>query len=140
MKKSKLVVEYDFAFELIGVTTSLKGYKLAWELNKCLAIQLVKSEDIIVGFKGGIEKAFAVHAYETQTCMIKLLRNKPQEADSGKFFLTQEYPHVDYLLLSRNTEQSFAENLLATVRKIPSVELAAFIPLDTLKSKENFIF
>jgi hypothetical protein len=140
MKKSKLIVEYDFAFELIGITTSLKGYKLAWELNKCLAIQLAKSEDIIVGFKGGIEKGFATHTFETQAYMIKLLRNRPQEADSGKFFLAQEYPHVDYLLLSRNTEQSFAENLLTTIRKIPSVELAAFIPLDTLKSKENFIF
>jgi len=140
MKKTKLVVEYDFGFSLIGITTTLKGYKLAWEINRQLSIQLIKKDDILVGFKGGVEKAFAAHAYETQLRFIKLIRNKPQEGENNKFFLAPEYPHFDYLLVIRDAEQSFAANILEDIRKIPSVELAAFIPLDTLKSKENFIF
>lgn len=101
MKKTKLVVEYDFDFVLVGITTSLKAYKLAWEL--------------------------------------RLLANKLQDAD-GRFLLAPEYPHFDYLLVVQDAEQSFAENILEAVRQIPSVELAAFIPLETLKTKENFIF
>jgi hypothetical protein len=140
MKKTKLVVEYDFGFELMGITTSLKGYKLAWELNRHLSIQLVKKEDIVVGFKGGVEKAFSHHVYQTPLRFVRLLRNKPVEGDGGKYFLAPECPHFDYLLIFQDKEQSIAENLLEIVRKIASVELAAFIPLGALKTKENFIF
>jgi hypothetical protein len=140
MKKTKLVVEYDFDFVLLGLASSFKGYKLAWELNKRLGLHLVKKEDILMGFKGNIERSFSCHVHQTNTRFIRLIRNKPQETDGGKYFLAPEYPHFDYLLVVQAGEQSFAENLLDAVRQIPSVELAAFIPLDTLKSKENFIF
>jgi len=138
MKKTKLVVEYDFDFVLVGITTSLKAYKLAWELNQKLAIHLVKKESIVVGFKG-IEKAFASHIHQTPRRFIRLLTNKLQDTD-GKHLLAPEYPHFDYLIVIQDAEQSFAENILNAVRQIPSVELAAFIPLETLKTKENFIF
>lgn len=140
MKKTKLIVEYDFGFVLCGIATALKGYKLAWELNKQLSIQLVKGEDIVMRLKNGEEKGFSTHAYETQLKLIKLIKNKSQDLESNKHYLAPEYPHFDYLLIVRDGEQSIAENLLTTIRKIPSVELAAFIPLDTLKTKENFIF
>jgi hypothetical protein len=42
MKKSKLLIDYEFDFELLGLSASAKGYKLAWELNQVLGIQLVK--------------------------------------------------------------------------------------------------
>lgn len=138
MKKTKLVVEYDFDFVLVGITTSLKAYKLAWDLNQKLSIHLVKKESIVVGFKG-IEKAFASHLHQTPRRFIRLLTNKLQDAD-GKYLLAPEYPHFDYLIVIQDAEQSFAENILNAVRQIPSVELAAFIPLETLKTKENFIF
>jgi hypothetical protein len=140
MKKTKLIIEYDFGFDLIGITTPLKGYKLAWAINRQLLIHLIKKEDIVVGFKGGVEKVFAAHAYETKLRFIKLIRNKPQQEENNRFLLAPEYPHYDYLLTIRDAEQSIATNLLDDIRKIPSVELAAFIPLGTLKSKENFIF
>ena len=138
MKKTKLVVEYDFDFVLLGITTSLKAYKLAWELNQKLSIHLVKKESIVVGFKG-MEKAFATHIHQTPRRFIRLLTNKLQDND-GKYLLAPEYPHFDYLVVIQDAEQSFAENILNAVRQIPSVELAAFIPLETLKTKENFIF
>ena len=138
MKKTKLVVEYDFDFVLLGITTSLKAYKLAWELNQKLSIHLVKKESIVVGFKG-MEKAFATHIHQTPRRFIRLLTNKLQDSD-GKYLLAPEYPHFDYLVVIQDAEQSFAENILNAVRQIPSVELAAFIPLETLKTKENFIF
>ena len=134
------MVEYDFDFLLVGITTSLKGYKLAWELNRQLALQLEKKEDIYVKFKGNVERNFANHTYETPTRLIKLMRNKPVDLDTGKHYLAPEYPHFDYLLMVRETERPVNENLIETIRKIVSVELAAFIPLETLKAKENFIF
>ena len=50
MKPIKLVVEYDFDFEIIGLITSLKGHKLAWMINNALKIELRKEEDINIDF------------------------------------------------------------------------------------------
>ena len=42
MRKSKLIIEYEYDFNLIGLISTAKGYKLAWELNQALGIHLVK--------------------------------------------------------------------------------------------------
>ncbi|NBW37232.1 MAG: IPExxxVDY family protein [Cytophagia bacterium] len=94
MKKTKLVVDYDFDFVLLGLASSFKGYKLAWELNNSLGLHLVKKEDILMGFKGNIERSFSCHVHQTNTRFIRLIRNKPQETDGGKYFLAPEYPHL----------------------------------------------
>ena len=57
MKKSRLDIEYDFDFELLGIHSSARGYKLAWEINQALGIQLVKQPDLVVGFKKRCIKA-----------------------------------------------------------------------------------
>jgi hypothetical protein len=140
MKKSKLQIDYDFDFVLIGITSGLKAFKLAWVLNRQLGLQLVKKDDLLVGFKGGIEKSFSMHAHQLQQRTYRLIKNRPSETDSGTYFLVPEHPHFDYLMVLHETEQTFAKNILDTIRKNSSVELAAFIPLASLKTKENFIF
>jgi hypothetical protein len=139
MKKTKLLIDYDFDFVIIGITSSLKAYKLAWELNKHLSLHLVRKEDVVIGVKAGGERIFSSHVHQTASTHIRFLVNKSQDAD-GKYFLAPEFPHADFLFVTHGAEQSIAENLLKAIRKIPSVELAAFIPLESLKSKDNFIF
>jgi hypothetical protein len=139
-KKAKLLVEYDFDFVLLGISSSLKSYKLAWLLNQAFQWHLVKKEDFMVGFKSKGEKPFSAHAYQTQHTLIKLLKNKSAGQDASSYFLVADHPHIDYFLLIKGPEQSIAENILSTIRQITSVEFAAFIPLDFLKTKENFIF
>jgi hypothetical protein len=63
MKKSKLIIDYEFNFELVGLTSTAKGYKLAWEINQALGIHLIKQPDLIVGFKNNEEKSFSFYAY-----------------------------------------------------------------------------
>ncbi|MBK7651374.1 MAG: hypothetical protein IPJ20_12460 [Flammeovirgaceae bacterium] len=48
MKKKRLEIEYTFDFELIGIISSAKGYKLAWEINLALSARLVKQVDLII--------------------------------------------------------------------------------------------
>lgn len=139
MKKSKLIVNYEFEFELLGITTPIKGYKLAWAINQRLQIHLVKHPDLIVGFKKGDEKSFSAYVYETRLTKIKLLKNMPNDGEGGKYFLVPEFPHFDYILYIKltDTESSFD---LQAIKDIPDVLLAAPIPLDNLKSKSNFVF
>jgi hypothetical protein len=124
MKKSKLVIDYEYDFELIGIRSSSKGYKLAWQINHALGIQLIRKPDLAVEFKKGDEKNFSFYEHETLLNRLKLFKNKPIDADSRKYFLVPEFPHFDF-------EQ---------LKHISSIELAANIPLEGLKSKSNFVF
>ena len=76
MKKSKLVIDYEFDFELIGIRSSAKGYKLAWEINNQLGIHLIRQPDLSVGFKKGEERKFSFYAHETRLNRLKLFKNK----------------------------------------------------------------
>lgn len=140
MKKNKLVIEYDFDFDLFGVTSSAKGYKLAWEVNKRLGIHLVKQPDLVVGFKNKEEKTFLYYSFETPLNRLKLLKNKPVDTDQGKYYLVPEYPHFDFIILAHFKEYRMNETLLDTLKQIPFVELIAPIALEGLKSKSNFVF
>jgi hypothetical protein len=139
MKKSKLVIEYEYNFDLIGITTAARGYKLAWELNQRLSVNLVKQPDLLVGFKNEEEKAFSYYAFETPLNRLKLFKNKPADLDVGKYYLIPEFPHFDFIILAAMDDYSHQE-LIDLLRSIPSIQLATFIPLEGLKSKSNFIF
>jgi hypothetical protein len=140
MKKSRLVIEYDFDFDVFGIISSSKGYKLAWEINKRLGIHLVKEPDLTVGFKNKVDRGFPHYSFETRLNRLKLFRNKPLDSKQGKYFLIPEFPHFDYVVLARLPEQYGHSSLPDILRQIPSVELVAPIALDSLKSKTNFVF
>jgi hypothetical protein len=139
MKKSKLVIDYEYNFELIGITTAAKGYKLAWDLNKRLGIGLVKQADLMVGFKKNEEKPFSFYAYETPLNRLKLFKNKPSEGEAGKYYLIPEFPHFDFIILAAMEEHTH-QQLIDLVKSIPTIQLATSISLEGLKSKSNFIF
>lgn len=140
MKKSKLIIDYDFDFELIGLTSTVRGYRLAWELNQVLHIQLVRQADLPVGFKNSEERLFSFYAFETNINRLKLFKNKPQDVDTGKYFLIPEFPHFDFIILAAMNDLYSPQQLLDLIKSAPSVQFAATIPLDGLKSKSNFIF
>ena len=140
MKKSKLIIEYDFDFELLGILSSARGYKLAWEINQVLGIQLIKQPDLVVGFRNNEEKSFSFFAHETQLNRLKLFKNKPSEQESGKYFLIPEFPHYDFIILAAMEEQYPQQNIIHLIRLISDIQLVASIPLEGLKSKSNFIF
>ena len=140
MKKNKLEIDYAYDFKLLGVITPLKGYKLAWELNTLLRIDLVKQPDLMVGFKNTEEKCFSFYAFETRLNRLKLFKNKPSENEPGKYFLIPEFPHFDFIILAAMEDHYTHLQLLDLIKSIPSVQFAATIPLEGLKSKSNFIF
>jgi hypothetical protein len=139
MKKNKLLIDYDFDFQLLGISTVVKGYKLAWDINQCLGVTLVKQPDLLVGFKNSDEKSFSYYAFETQLNRLKLFKNKPVEQDSGKYFLIPEFPHYDFIILAA-MEEKYQHQLIDLLRSVPSVQLVAPISMEGLKSKSNFIF
>jgi hypothetical protein len=70
---------------------------------------------------------------------LKLFRNRANDADTGKYFLIPEFPHYDFIILAQMEEHS-GNHIINPIKTISAVQLAAFIPLDGLKSKSNFVF
>ena len=140
MKKSKLIIDYEYNFDLLGLTATVKGYKLAWDLKQALHIYLIKQPDLVVGFKNNEEKSFSFYAYQTQLNRLKLFKNKAFDNDPGKYFLIPEFPHFDFIILAAMEDQYAHQQLLNLIKSIPSVQFVATIPLEGLKSKSNFIF
>jgi hypothetical protein len=140
MKKTKLIIDYDFDFQLLGLITSVKGYKLAWEINQALGVKLVKQPDLVVGFKNTEERGFAYYSHQGQINRLKLFKNRPIDQEGGKYFLIPEFPHYDFIILADMREPYSPESLMHLIRSISSIQLAAFIPMEGLKSKSNFIF
>lgn len=140
MKKKRLEIEYSFDFELLGVISSAKGYKLAWDINTTLASKLVKQKDLSIQLKSNSIASYSYYSFENEVNTLKLFRNKPNEAELVKNLLVPEFPHYDYIILTRGEEHQSSNRLQELLRNNPSIELVASIPLDALKSKENFIF
>lgn len=139
IKKNKLEIEYSFDFELIGIRTSLKGYKLAWELNKILDTRLAKKEDLVIHLKKA-SSSYDHYAFSTPLNAIRLFRNKPSDSENGIPALVPEFPHFDYILMVESEENLMGSRWQEYLRQVPSIELVALVPLSVLKSKENFIF
>lgn len=139
MKKKRLDIEYTYDFELLGILSSAKGYKLAWDINNHLSLHLIKLPDLKIEYKNNVTAEYGYFAHESEVNVLKLFRNKPNDSDL-KTFLVPEFPHYDYILFSKGDEQMESNRLRELLRNIPSIELVAFIPLDALKTKETFIF
>lgn len=140
IRKNKLEVTYSYNFELLGVRTSLKGYKLAWELNKILKTHLVKQKDLVIHFRKGQNGTYDHYAFRTPLNELNLFRNRPLEVENGAPELVPEFPHFDFILMTQSEEKLSGKRLQEYLRGISSVEMVALIPLASLKSKENFIF
>ena len=139
MKKKRLEIEYSYDFELLGIISSVKGYKLAWEVNRLLGTRLIKQDDLKVQYRANAEASYNYFAHQSEVNVLKIFRNRPVETEA-KNLLVPEFPHYDFIMLSQGDEHMESNRLRELLRDIPSIELVAFIPLDALKTKETFIF
>jgi hypothetical protein len=139
MKKTRLVVTYSYDFSLAGITTPVKGYKLAWAINQKTGFRLVRMPDLAVGFKPSVEKFFMHFAYETPLNRLKLFRNRALDENAERYLLVPEFPHFDFILLTQSDDPHFTAYVTECVRSLTFVELIKPLDVSQLKSKVNFV-
>ncbi|MDX1629302.1 MAG: IPExxxVDY family protein [Fulvivirga sp.] len=138
MKKTRLVVEYEYDFDLLGIISSVKFYKLAWSINNQLDIRLVKEEDFILPLKNNKKETFVHYAYESEHCSIHLFKNKGESDEIN--YLIPEMAHIDYVLKIDALSQSFApKEVIKALRVVRWIEYIAPIDVKKLKSRDNFL-
>jgi len=134
MAKTRLKIEYDFTFCLIGIVCSEKDFRLCWMLNNQLGLKLVKTEDYTLGLSK--HSLFSFHD-EDMMRDYYLIANKSFTSS----LLLEEHQHTDYFILIKGEltdeeKKYFAEQ----IKKLSNVSASYLIDAETLKSKHNLIF
>ena len=140
MAKNRLVFDPDYDFELYGIITSIKEYKLAWELNKRLEIHLVKQPDIELEFIKEGPLIFSNYRYEKDRCIYKLVRNKSADQSDNKVrYLLPELQKFDYFL-QIHSQFTDINVITSTIKSISLVDFVSHFKVSGIKSKANLIF
>ena len=134
MSKTRLNVEYDFDFCLIGIACSERDFRLCWMLNNQLGLKLVKTDDHVSG--AGTHSLFFFNDGEIMR-EYYLIVNK---SDTGKLLL-EEHQHTGYFFIIKGEitaeeKKYFAEQ----IKKLGSVSTSYLIDAEALKSRQNLIF
>ena len=104
MKKSRLNIDYDYDIILLGISCHSKDYKLCWEINKTLNIQLIKEDNLCINIKYN-QSLFSYYKFKDveNHIIYNLIANKGIE---GGIFVS-EYEKYDYLfIISKNLEET----------------------------------
>lgn len=137
MKKTRLIVDYDYEFHLLGVISSVKFYKLAWAINNQLDIKLIREEDHELSIKNKTV-TFGQYIFETENSIFQLYKNKSESEEIA--YLLPELSHFDFVIKLDASSQSFAkEEVLKELREVKWIEYIAPIEVENLKSKDNFL-
>ncbi len=141
MRKQRLQVEFEFDFDVYGIVSALKDYKLAWNVNNDLHINLNKQKDITIQFVDS-ELVISHYKYSTDNSELQLLRNKSYELLGGENqYLVPEMHQMDYFITLQGeingwTNQEIQNKLKSTV----GIDFVMKMDIEKLESRENFIF
>ncbi|MCB0380941.1 MAG: IPExxxVDY family protein [Flavobacteriales bacterium] len=137
MSKFTLNIEEDYDFSLIGISCHAKDYRLCYELNKILEIDLVRGEDLDIDSKN-TKANYALYDYIDEENFIDyyLISNR-----SNKGFLIPEHKSTDFFLLLKGaSNDDIIENIINKISEIQLVLTSFQIDVNSLKSKQNLIF
>lgn len=140
MKKTKLLIDYEFDFTLLAVVSNVREYKLAWSINQQLHIRLVKENDLHFKFLHQQNLIVSNYKFATEHTTFRLLKNKSVQ-DGSNAFLIPELRGFDYLIMIQGVGDFFEGiNIEQALKEIPVIQYISKVNINQLKSKENLIF
>ena len=142
MKKRKLQAELEYNFDLYGILSALKEYKLAWHLNNELNIQLDKQVDIEIDFLKTQNVVISNFLYKTEHSQIRLLKNRSvDQFEEHSAYLVPELKKFDYLMTVQGFDDTYTKAQLKNILvSIPGLQYVQTFDASELKSRENLIF
>jgi len=136
---SKLILTFDdeYDFDLIGISCHSKDYRLCWEINKNLNLDLVRKDNLDIKTKLG-NGTYSLYEYNDQENHLDyfLISNK-----GNKGFLIPEHKSIDFLFMLRGyTDEEHTKSTLTKINQLSLVLTSFQINPNQLKSKENLLF
>ena len=137
MAKLTLEVEEDYDFELVGICSHAKDYRLSWEINNVLEFDLEKGENYEINIKGD-NQSYSLFSFIDDENHLEyyLINNR-----CSKGVLIPEEKKSDYFLLIRGIRRGEEkEELINKIGEIKNVLTTYEVEVDQLKSKSNLLF
>lgn len=128
-----LDIEEDYDFGLIGISCHGKDYRLCWELNNRLSIDLKRSQDLVID-----NSTFSFYEYFAETDHIEyfFISNRGEQR-----YLVPEQRKVDYFFVIRGPLfDDLTKDIIWKINSISLVLTSFNIDPNQLKSKENLLF
>jgi hypothetical protein len=120
VKKYDLVLEDETTLEVYGVSCAFADYRLAWELNQCLDLNLTKSNEVyeLRPTKAKETVPFRHFTYFDEEYLTRyyLIKNKQEQ---GVFH--PERQMIDYFFVLRENFTFEKEELILKLRKINGI-------------------
>lgn len=139
MAEKKISNDLTTDYQLVGIATSLKEYKLCYHLNQLLLCDFKKLKDLIFEPTDRTRKIqFSVFTGcdEGDKNQFVVFSNKNLNE-----VLLPEISNFDYVLqIHGKYEEEELKNILAGIKQFPEVIMTAEIPLKKIKSKERLVY
>jgi len=138
-KSHKLVLEDDFQFLLIGISSHENDYRISWAINIQLKMALKRTDNLhIHNPRISEEQEFSLYQFTDPETLLHydLFSNR---CDNG--FLLEEMKNIDYILkISGDANKNFPTQLVNKLKKIDIITTAFEINPLKLKSRKKLIF
>lgn len=139
MAKFLLDEDFEFDFNLVGISSHVKDYRLCWAVNKALNLDLVKLDDEIKirNKNNNDQSTFSIYYYldKDSETEFELICNRHEHG-----YLIPELKTADYFLkISEYFDGSLSE-LVQQLRKTNLINMAFEIDVDSLRSKQNLLY
>ena len=142
MPNLTLDFEYDIDYQLIGVISNVKEFKIAWLIGKVLELEFEKKEDLIFQLSGNKQLLVSNFMAEGEYFTFRILKNRGYADKSvSKPYLLPEIKNYDYIIqLEGEYSRLTFDEIKMVLRDNTIVQFVDIIDVDSLKSKENLIY
>ena len=140
MKKTTFTIKPTFDFELLGLVSPVKDYKMAWLINRDLNLDLVRSEDVQIEFLSSPRLEISQYFLSLPHGYIQLLKNKALNTSQQLAYLIPELRNLDYFLLVQDqTQQISITNFVDHLAKNSQIQSVVRLDVSKIKSKDNLL-
>lgn len=137
MAKLTLEIVEDYDFELLGICSHIKDYRLSWSINQNLGFDLIKEADLELNQKSEVQ-CYSFFSFIDDENLVEyyLISNR---CENG--LLIPEEKKSDYFLLIKGVLRGGEkEEILKQISSLKHVLTIYEIEVNTLKSKNNLLF
>jgi len=137
MAKLTLELEADYEFDLIGICSHIKDYRLSWEINQELKLNLSKESNFEISHNGELQ-SHTFYSFLDKENLIDyfLISNR-----SDKGVLIPEENNCDYFMVIKGVKkEQEVKEVLQKIADLRHVLTSYTIKVEELKSKNNLLF
>ena len=138
--KYHLEEEYEYDFDLYGISSHEKDYRICWAINNLLGLSLERTAENIEVIFNQQEKQnsqFPIFKFERDDVLetYYLIGNKFENHQ-----LIEEQKHVDFFLMVKSSGVMSSNDFIDKLKDIPFVLAVNKVDVSILQSKKNLIF